>query len=262
MKMRRPIIILSVFILIAVAWSCTGNKSEWKNCDVEKYGAIIRTDTTAKEINLVFTAHDFADGFPTIIRVLRKQEIKASFFLTGDFYRNPEFRDIINTLKKDGHYLGAHSGHHLLFCSWEDRDSLLVTKEQFMNDIRDNYNAMKDFGITKNDAPVFLPAYEWYNRKIYEWTKELGLRLVNFSPGTSSNADWTYPELGKSYMTADTIYNRIINYEKKKGLNGFILLIHPGTDPRRPDKLYKRLDELITYLKSRGYRFTRIDEHS
>jgi len=248
-------------ILLAVLFSCNPDTPEWKNCLVEKDGAIIRTDTTQKEINLVFTAHDFADGFPTIIQVLRNQDIRASFFLTGDFYRNPGNRDIINTLKSDGHYLGAHSGHHLLFCSWENRDSLLVSREQFINDLKNNYDAMKDFGITKENAPVFLPAYEWYNRKIYEWTKEEGLTLVNFSPGTSSNADYTYPDLGKSYMTADTIYNRIIQYEKKNGLNGFILLIHPGTDPRRPDKLYNRLDELITYLKSGGYRFTRIDEH-
>ena len=248
-------------ILLVLLFSCNPDPPLWKNCQVEKEGAIIRTDTTQKEINLVFTAHDFADGFRTIIQVLREQDIKASFFLTGDFYRNPDNRDIINTLKRDDHYLGAHSGHHLLFCSWEDRDSLLVSRGQFINDLRNNYDAMKDFGITKEDAPIFLPAYEWYNRKIYEWTKEEGLTLVNFSPGTSSNADYTYPELGKSYMTADTIYNHIVQYEKKNGLNGFILLIHPGTDPRRPDKLYNRLDELITYLKSRGYRFTRIDEH-
>ena len=261
MKALRFITFFSVLAFMGACGTGTGKQNNWRNCETENYGAIIRTDTTAREINLVFTAHDFADGFPSIIRVLRKQNIKASFFFTGDFYRNPEFRDLITSLKNDGHYLGAHSGHHLLFCSWENRDSLLVTHQEFLNDLHDNYEAMNAFGITKKNAPVFLPAFEWYNRRIYEWVSGDSLRLVNFSPGTSSNADWTYPELGRSYLTADTIYNRIVNYEKKYGLNGFILLIHPGTDPRRPDKLYDRLDELVTYLKSKGYRFTRIDEH-
>jgi peptidoglycan/xylan/chitin deacetylase (PgdA/CDA1 family) len=44
------------------------------------------------------------------------------------------------------------------------------------------------------------------------------------------------------------------------GLNGFILLVHIGTDPRRSDKFYKRLPELINELKDRGYQFVRIDE--
>jgi endoglucanase len=38
-----------------------------------------------------------------------------------------------------------------------------------------------------------------------------------------------------------------------------VLLIHAGTDPRRKDKLYNRLDELISYLKKEGYSFKKID---
>jgi peptidoglycan/xylan/chitin deacetylase (PgdA/CDA1 family) len=44
------------------------------------------------------------------------------------------------------------------------------------------------------------------------------------------------------------------------GLNGVVLLIHAGTDPRRKDNLYNRLDELIGYLKKEGYKIKRIDE--
>ena len=44
------------------------------------------------------------------------------------------------------------------------------------------------------------------------------------------------------------------------GLNGFILLSHIGTVPERSDKFYLYLEDLITELKSSGYRFQRIDE--
>ena len=221
-------------------------------------GGIIRTDRTTREIHLVFTGHEFADGGEIILGVLKKHGIKASFFFTGDFYRNTQFSTLITLLKQDGHYLGAHSDKHLLYCSWEKRDSLLVTKESFQNDVLSNYVEMKRFGIEHSAARAFLPPFEWYNDSISSWTKELGLVLVNFTPGTYSNADWTHPELGSQYLSSDSIYSRILRYEATKpdGLNGFILLSHIGTDARRKDKFYLRLDDLITALKAKGYRFT------
>ncbi|SMO49324.1 hypothetical protein SAMN06265350_102425 [Solitalea koreensis] len=165
-------------------------------------------------------------------------------------------------MKKEGHYLGAHSDQHLLYCDWTKRDSLLVTHEQFTTDLKANYKRMAQLGITKTDAPYFLPPYEWYNTKIAEWTKELGLQLVNFSPGTRSTADYTWPEMGLRYRSSDEIYRSIIDYETKnpQGLNGYILLLHIGTDPRRTDKFHLQLDKLLKELKSRGYTFFKINE--
>jgi peptidoglycan/xylan/chitin deacetylase (PgdA/CDA1 family) len=106
-----------------------------------------------------------------------------------------------------------------------------------------------------------MPAYEWYNDQISAWTSELGLTLINYSPGTRSHADYTTPDLDH-YISSDAILQSIVSYEAKDGhdLNGFILLSHVGTAPERTDKFYLRLDELIAYLKRRGYRFQRIDE--
>ena len=226
------------------------------------FGGIIRTDSTKKEIHLVFTGHEFGDGGEVIRRVLQNHGVKAAFFLTGDFYRNNFFSSLIRGLKSDGHYLGGHSDKHLLYCSWEKRDSLLVSKEEFAADLIANYAEIEKFGVRKSDAPFFLPPYEWYNESVSAWTKELGLTLVNFSPGTYSNADWTIPELGTQYLSSDTIYNRILAYERNHayGLNGFILLTHIGVDPRRTDKFYLRLDGLMTELEKRGYRFTSLME--
>jgi endoglucanase len=133
---------------------------------------------------------------------------------------------------------------------------LLITKEQFTKDLLQSYSELKKFGIGKSHAPIFLPPYEWYNDSIAAWTKELGLQLINYSPGTKSNADYTYPAL-KNYQSSETIYKSIVDYEKSSpaGLNGFILLIHIGTDPARTDKFYNRLGELIDYLRHKGYSF-------
>lgn len=194
--------------------------------------------------------------------MLEKHQAKASFFLTGRFYRNPDFKGLIRELKKDGHYLGAHSDEHLLYCDWTKRDSLLVTREQFSEDLQRNYQRMEAFGVKKSDAPYYLPPYEWYNRSIANWTEAEGLQLVNFTPGTRSAADYTYPEMGNRYVSSETVLQSIMGYEAKdrNGLNGFMLLLHIGTDPRREDKFYHRLDEMMTLLEQKGYRFVRLDD--
>ncbi len=225
-------------------------------------GAIIRGKTTEKKIALVFTGDEYADGGKSIQSTLKKNNAKASFFFTGRFYRNPAFSSVIKSLKKDGNYLGAHSDAHLLYNDWTKRDSLLVNKAQFSTDLNANYKAMEKFGIQKEDSAYFLPPYEWYNQTIADWTTEMGLKLINFTPGTRSNADYTFPEMGKSYRTTPEIYQSIIDYSKSstEGLNGFILLLHIGTDPKRTDKFYDRLPELIEYLKKEGYQLVKVDE--
>lgn len=226
------------------------------------HGAIIRGDRTQKVLALVFTADSFAEGGEHIRQVLARHQIKASFFLTGNFYRNPAFDQLIANLVADGHYLGAHSDAHLLYCSWENRDSLLITRVEFEADLVANYREMAKFGIGKTQAGYFLPPYEWYNEKISAWSRAWGVTLVNYTPGTRTHADYTYPDMQARYVSRDKIFESIWAYEKSdaSGLNGFILLSHVGADPRRPDKFYLRLDELLRQLHQKGYRCKRLDE--
>ena len=225
------------------------------------HGAIIRGDSTQKNIAIVFSGDEFADGGDFIYNTLKKEKVKASFFFTGRFYRIDSFKNIINRLKQDKHYLGPHSDQHLLYCDWFKRDSLLVSKTKFRFDLADNYTAMALHGIAVNKASFFLPPYEWYNDSIALWTKQLKLQLINFSPGTRSNADYTTPD-EKNYRSSDEIYQSIIAYGQTKpaGMNGFILLLHIGTDPKRTDKFYHRLPELIKYLKAKGYHFQTVKQ--
>ncbi len=228
---------------------------------VWNHGAIVRGDATRKVIHLLFSGHEFAEGGETIATVLRRHRVKASFFFTGDFYRNPSFAVLIRILRADGHYLGPHSDRHLLYASWEKRDSSLVTGEEFTRDLWDNYAAMRPFGFTPQSARVFLPPFEWYNREIAGWCRDSGIALINFTPGTSSNADYTTPDMGVRYVPSDTIYERVLRFESTQpsGLNGFHLLLHIGTHPSRTDKMARRLEELIIELTRRGYRWEGID---
>jgi len=255
-------VILGNCLILTVCLATTGWARQSNASCTFDAGGITRADPAKRTIHLVFTGHEFADGGDTIQAVLAKHGIKASFFLTGDFYRNERFAGLIRSLKLRGHYLGAHSDKHLLYCAWEKRDSLLLSRAQLQEDILGNYKAMARFGISREDAKFFMPPYEWYNDSVSAWTRQLGLTLVNFTPGTYSNADWTHPELGKQYLSSDTILARIFRFEEGRphGLNGFLLLTHIGTDPRRKDKFYSRLDTLITALLRKGYRFALLNE--
>jgi peptidoglycan/xylan/chitin deacetylase (PgdA/CDA1 family) len=225
------------------------------------FGGIVRGPTDARRIALEFTGHEFAEGGTAILDELARRGARASFFLTGDFLRNPAFAPIVGRIIAEGHYLGPHSDKHLLYCDWASRDRTLVTKDAFARDLEDNLRAIEAAGRRRGGVRYWLPAYEWYNADIAAWSASLGLTLVNFTPGTRSNADYT-GEADRSFVSSQRIYDSIMAREREDpdGLNGFLLLLHIGAGPGRADKMHDRLGALLDALSARGYRFVRVDD--
>lgn len=229
-----------------------------KDQNVYSQGGIVRTDPSKKQITLVFTAADKADGAEKIIDILKKYGIKGGFFFTGEFYE--KFPEVIAQLKAEDHYIGSHSYGHLLYCPWENRDSLLVTREEFEDDMLKSYETMRKTGIEYKDAPLYIPPYEYYNKQIAAWAKSMGIQIINFTAGTGSNADYTTPDM-KNYKSSKDIYDKILSIESREGLNGHLMLIHLGTDSLRTDKFYNSyLEKLIIKLKKTGYQFIPLRE--
>jgi len=228
-----------------------------KKCSYEtdSEGAIIKMPDKEKTVYLIFSAHDYGEGGNIIRSALKKNKVKANFFLTGDFLRNETFLPLIKRLKIEGHYIGSHSDKHLLYADWSKRDSLLVTKEEFMIDMNHSLAALSKFGI--KNAKWYLPSYEWYNKEVVTWCKDLGLTVINFTPHTGTNADYTTPDM-KNYRSSEVLMNNLLKREQTSGLSGNFILIHLGTDKNRIDKFYNHLDELILELKKRGYSFKRL----
>lgn len=218
---------------------------------VDKEGALVRSDTLHKSIKLCFTGHEYDEGFDYVLRILKKHKVAGSFFLTGDFVRS--HTHLVKTIAVQGHFVGAHSDKHLLYCDWTHRDSLLHTTEKIKSDILQNLLVLKRLGI---HPKYFMPPYEWHNKKVVAIASGLHQTTINFSPGTRSNADYTTPDM-PNYTSSKAILKSIYDYEALKGMHGFHLLIHPGTSPKRKDKFYYQLDGLITTLKEKGYEFTK-----
>ncbi|HEX6132373.1 MAG TPA: polysaccharide deacetylase family protein [Longimicrobiales bacterium] len=224
-------------------------------------GGIIRGSRDRPHIALIFTGGEFAEGAGSILDVLRERQVSASFFVTGQFIRTPEFQVHLRRIVKDGHYLGPHSDEHLLYASWADRAETLIGEARFRDDLERNLADLAQYGRTRSEMRFFIPPYEWYNRQIVDWADRMGLVLFNYTPGTRSNADYM-PDAHPRFISSLDIYESILEYETTDpdGLNGFLLLLHVGAGPGRTDKMHPLLGPLIGELKRRGYSFVRVDE--
>ena len=227
------------------------------NAVKDSYGAIRRLDPSKKEIYLIFSADDMFNGGEKILKQLAKEKVKGSFFFTGNALRKPEFHDIIAQIVDEGHYVSGHSDKHLLYAPWDsNRDSMLISKDSILADIRLNARELEKFGVLQSQSRFLLPPYEHYNTEAVNILSRAGYIPLNYPPGTATPADYTIPSMS-SYVDAQTLIDRLYAYEQKYTLNGAIILIHPGIEPTRPesDRLYNRLREIISYLKKKGYTF-------
>ena len=223
-------------------------------------GGIIRGPVSARKVALAFTGHEYAEGAETILRVLKGHKAKASFFLTGAFLSNTNHDPIIRRIVLEGHYLGPHSDQHLLYLPWDGSTNLLVSRGEFEADLEANLRKIVDRGVARKRVRYFLPPYEHYSSTISEWTRGLGLTLINLTPGTRSNADYT-GEAERNFVPSKTIHESILAREAAdpQGLNGFLLLLHLGAGPTRTDKFHLHFASLLDELGRRGYKFVRVD---
>lgn len=224
------------------------------------HGGITRGDRSRRALAIVFTADEYGESTEHILDVLARSRQHASFFLTGNYVRVGRYRPLIRRMVREGHYVGPHSDTHPLYCSWESRRQSLVTRAFFEADLRSNVAALRRLGALADDQPVyFIPPYEWFNAEHTVWAREMGVQIVNFTPGIGSNRDWA-PESHPTFRPSQKIYDDILAYERREpaGLNAAILLLHLGS--QRQDKMPRLFEPLISELIARRYELLRVDE--
>ncbi len=234
-------------------------QSKMKNSIVDENGALVRLEKDRKTIFLIFSADEYGEGADQILSTLSLNKIKGSFFLTGNFLRNRRFEEVIKRIVSGQNFVGPHSDGHLLYAPWENRDSMLVTREQFNRDMTANLKELIRFGVKPEEVNYFLAPYEWYNAKISAWSADRKMQLINFTPGVGTNADYTTPDMPK-YRSSKVLNDQLLHFEANNPdhLNGAIILIHLGTHPNRSDKFYNSLDQIIKSIKKKGYSFRRL----
>lgn len=148
----------------------------------------------------VKTGDGFAEGGEHIRQTLARHQAKGSFFFTGNFYRNADFRQLIKNLAADGPYLGAHSDAHLLYCTWEKRDSLSVTREEFEADLTANCREMEKLGISKGEEQIFN-----FNRSNSAFERKLLFHLYSNDGHIIMQRPLTSPGFGRACQAPDDL---------------------------------------------------------
>jgi endoglucanase len=254
-------------ILVVLSVSFAGSASRGKELSAnetnvirDRYGGIIRGDVSQKQLALVFTGDEFGEGTEPILNALAKRRIKGAFFVTGRFLRTAQWQHLLKNAVTDGHYLGPHSNSHPLYASWDAREKSLVSEAFFTADLRKNIADLRAVGaFRKGDPVLFIPPFEQFNSDQVEWSRKLGVTLINFTPGTGSNRDYAREE-DPHFVPSQTIYEDILKYERAEphGLNGFILLFHLGSG--RKDPFHPLVGPLCDHLLQRGYTFVRLED--
>jgi peptidoglycan/xylan/chitin deacetylase (PgdA/CDA1 family) len=223
-------------------------------------GGVIRGDVSSKRLALIFTGDKFGESAAPILDSLVERKLPGSFFLTGAFVGQESLRPVVKRIVDEGHYVGPHSDSHPLYAPWEDRKRSLVSEDFFKRDLQKNIEGLRGAGALGEGEPtLFVPPYEWYNAEQVAWSGELGVGLINFTPGSGSNRDYAR-EGDRVFAPSQQILDDILAYERKDphGLNGFLLLLHLGSGRRDP--FHPRLGALCDELSRRGYEFVRVDE--
>ena len=247
-------IIVGLILTVSCSSKHPADNSEWV---FDSYGcAIKRTVPGHKTVQLIFTADSAFEGGAFALDNLKKRNLKASFFFTGNFMRDSANHPIIRRTIADGHYVGPHGDCHILLADWNKERTTLATADSALADMEAAYRHLADFGIARDNAPYLVPSYEWYNAEHINAFKEAGLFPVNLSPGIETYRDYTTPDLSY-YTPSNEIWEQFLQRESSHGVDGSIILIHLGTDSTRTDKFYNYLPAMLDTLSARGYSIVR-----
>jgi peptidoglycan/xylan/chitin deacetylase (PgdA/CDA1 family) len=252
-------LVIAMFLAFFGAVSVRAETPFANNVVRDAEGAVIRGDLSKPRLSLIFTGDKFGESALPILDALAERKIPGGFFLTGAFLEQKSLRPAVKRMVAAGHYVGPHSAGHLLYADWDDRKKSLVAERQFKDDLRTNLAQLAKAGAPPIENTLFVPPYEWYNAEQVAWSRELGVGLINFTPGSGSNRDYAR-EGDRVFVPSQKILEDILAYEQNDphGLNGFLLLLHLGSG--RQDPFHPQLGKLCDELRRRGYEFVRVDE--
>jgi peptidoglycan/xylan/chitin deacetylase (PgdA/CDA1 family) len=192
-----------------------------------------------REVALTFDAGANADGVQSILATLQRFDVRATFFLTGDFVERfgPEARAVV----AGGMRVGDHSITHPYFTKLSDgeiRDQVLGARREIL-------------AVTGSDPwPWFrFPYFDRDNRTIGV------VNSVGFVP-----IGWTVDTLGWEGTSGGISVQRVVSRVLAALQPGEIIVMHCGSHPTDHSTLdADALPSLISALEARGYGFVTLD---
>ena len=95
---------------------------------LEKYDAIYRKNTDQKVVYLTFDC-GYENGYTArILDILKEKDVKAIFFVTGDYLNDKSTKEIVLRMLSEGHLIGNHTDRH--------PNMTQVSDEEFVKQLR------------------------------------------------------------------------------------------------------------------------------
>lgn len=192
---------------------------------------IYSVETDEKKIALSFDAAWGNEDTQQILDILKKHNIKVTFFMTGGWVES--YPDDVKAIYEAGHDLGNHSENH--------KNMSQLSDEEKTQELMKVHEKVKE--LTGVEMNLFRPPYGDYDDAVVLNAKENGYYAIQWSV---DSLDWK--DYGK-----ESIIDTVVNHKDLQ--NGAIILCHNGAKYTA-----SALDEMITTLKEQGYEFVPISE--
>ena len=187
--------------------------------------------TEEPKIALTFDAAWGNDDTKKIMEILKKHDVKVTFFMTGGWVES--YPDDVKMILAEGHDLGNHSQNHKNMSQISDSE-----KEKELMSVHDKVKE-----LTGYDMFLFRPPYGDYDSKLIRVARKCNYYAIQWDV---DSLDW------KDYGAEAII--KTVTQNKHLG-NGSIILCHNGAKYTA-----EALDTLITTLKDAGYEFVPLSE--
>ncbi|MGI2327565.1 LysM peptidoglycan-binding domain-containing protein [Planococcus sp. YIM B11945] len=194
---------------------------------------ITKGNTTSKVIALTFDDGSDGTNIQKILDILAKNNVKATFFLTGSgAEKHPQ---AIKNIVAKGHLLGNHSYSH--------PDFTKLTAAQRKTELDKTEAAIKKI-TGKSTKPLFRAPFGASNASV--------LATVGAS-GYTHTLQWNIDTLDWKGVSATAITNKVVN----NVVPGTIVLMHTGAGASGTPGA---LPGMISKLKAKGYKFVTVSE--
>lgn len=213
------------------------------NNKVEKKRTVIVVKKQDPNIKTIYLTFD--DGpssvTPKILDVLKKENIKATFFMIG---KDDSYNDIIKRVKKEGHTVAIHSNTH-------DYEQIYTSVDNYFNDLYALRDKLKK--ITGEEATIIrFPGgssntVSRFNSGIMTTiTKEVTRRGFRYF-------DWNIDSGDTGRIGSDAIVENVTS--QLGSYHTYVVLMH---DYWQNQQTADALERIIHYGKEHGYHFDRI----
>lgn len=228
-RKQRQRLYFSLFIIGLIILLMSYFLTSYKNKEAEQ-AALMKGNEKEKNIALTFNISWGDEKVHDILKVLKKHDVRATFFVSGEWAeRHPH---IIDEITENEHELGM--------LGYRYKNYLEQDLEQVRKDMVYARNVFSKLGY--NDLHYIRPPSGLFNKEVIKLAERIGLDVIHWS--VNSN-DWKNPGVEE------------IVVEAKKVNNGDIVLFHASDIAKQTASA---LESVLPYYKEKGFSFVTISQ--